>query len=319
MVREFNKYLLQWRRKAAVLLFLVLCCLTVTVRNGYAEEEPTFILNQSIEGDHLVVMLSFTSGPCAAGTLKLYYNADVLELLSVEKIEAGIEVVNVNHVEGTQQIIVNFYNTYGPVEGDTRLAKMRFKIKKQPITGEELHENLYAESFRLYDINSQLLSDNNSTKLTAILMQSETVMEDTTLSDGKNASDVNDVDQETQGSQATDGSQITDDSRKTEDGQTTNDKQETNVDQKVEDKQETNSDQKADDGQEVGGSQETNDKQESGQKDDDLLSAGVDDPVKSEKTQDNAKHIVAGVVVIGLVLCLAGIAIVWNKKKKEQN
>ena len=138
MVREYTKHMQQWRRKTVVMMLLLWCFLAVSVRNGYADEDPAFILEETIEGDQLIAVVSFTSGPCAAGTMKLNYQADALELLSVDKVEAGIEVVNVNHVAEKAQISVNFYNTYGPVEGDTRLAELRFKIKKNPLSGDEV-------------------------------------------------------------------------------------------------------------------------------------------------------------------------------------
>ncbi len=124
-----------------------------------ADTAPTFIIDEKASGENLTAVVSFTPGQCAAGTIKLSFNTDTLEYVSFEQLGFEIGNVNVNYMEESKIIAINFFNTYGEVSGDTRLAEISFRIKGDRISSSEIS----VDSFKLYDINSSLLSEGDST------------------------------------------------------------------------------------------------------------------------------------------------------------
>lgn len=139
-----------------LLISVFICCVTVS-----AENEPTYFVDEQINSDSTVsVKLSFTPDVAAAGTIKLTYNTDSLELQSADKGSADAQMINVNAKENGI-ISVNFLNAYGAVTENTELAVIVFSLKANQLAAEDIS----FDSFKLYDINSNLLSDNTTTEL----------------------------------------------------------------------------------------------------------------------------------------------------------
>lgn len=72
--------------------------------------------------------------------------------------ENQIQIVNVNYIEESGLIAVNFFNTEGLVSGNTNLAEVKFKIKGDSFS----KDNIGINNFKLYDSNSELLSSNDN-------------------------------------------------------------------------------------------------------------------------------------------------------------
>ena len=139
-----------------VLISVFVCSVAVS-----AENEPTYFIDEKISDDRTVsVKLSFTPDVAAAGTIKLTYNTDSLELKSAVKGSADAQMINVNSKEN-RSISVNFLNAYGAVTGNTELAVIEFSLKADRFSAEDIS----FDSFKLYDIDSELLSDNTTTEL----------------------------------------------------------------------------------------------------------------------------------------------------------
>ncbi len=127
----------------------------------YADDKPTFILDETVNSDSTITaILSFTPDVSAAGTIKLGYDTDVLELKSAVQGSLNVQMVNINpDKEGI--VSLNFLNAQGVVGGNTELAVITFSLKN-----DKFNENtIYAESFKLYDIDSKLISDNTTVDL----------------------------------------------------------------------------------------------------------------------------------------------------------
>ena len=144
-------------------LFCVLMIFSAVCGNMivYADEKPTFILDETVNSDGTITaILSFTPDVSAAGTIKLGYDTDVLELKSAVQGSLNVQMVNINpDEEGI--VSLNFLNAQGVVGGNTELAVINFSLKNN-----KFNENtIYAESFKLYDIDSKLISDNTTVDL----------------------------------------------------------------------------------------------------------------------------------------------------------
>ena len=63
--------------------------------------------------------------------------------------ENQIQIVNVNYIEESGLIAVNFFNTEGLVSGNTNLAEVKFKIKGDSFS----KDNIGINNFKLYDSN----------------------------------------------------------------------------------------------------------------------------------------------------------------------
>ena len=146
----------------------ICCCLVILLISAFvcgmtvlAENEPTYFVGEKINSDSTVsVTLSFTPDVAAAGTIKLTYNTDSLELQSADKGSANAQMINVNAKENGI-ISVNFLNAYGAVTENTELAVIVFSLKANQFSAEDIS----FDSFKLYDIDSNLLSDNTTTEL----------------------------------------------------------------------------------------------------------------------------------------------------------
>ena len=171
--------------KQVICLFMIFFLMFQVGTTVRADELPVFMIGETAEEQQLTVVVSFTEGMCAAGTIKLQYDPEILEYVSAEKIDSGIEVIMVNHPEDSNNVIVNFYNTYSVVTGDTRLAKIVFQIR-----GNELKQSaIKAQSFKLYDLDSRLLSDSESTKAVMTLETEKIKKEIKVVDDSEDPSD----------------------------------------------------------------------------------------------------------------------------------
>ena len=126
-----------------------------------ADDKPTFGINEIIDTDsNVTTVVSFTPGKAAAGSIKIGYNTDILELISVKEGAANAQVININS-KNKGEISINFLNSSGVVKGNTELAIIEFNLKFDRLSSNDV----YAKSFELYDINSKLISDNTTTDL----------------------------------------------------------------------------------------------------------------------------------------------------------
>ena len=126
-----------------------------------AENAPTYFVEEQINSDSTIsIRLSFTPNVAAAGTIKLAYNTNSLELQSADKGSADAQMININAKENGI-ISVNFLNAYGAVTENTELAVIVFSLKANQFVAEDIS----FDSFKLYDIDSNLLSDNTTTEL----------------------------------------------------------------------------------------------------------------------------------------------------------
>lgn len=133
----------------------IFVCFTVT-----ADNDPTFYLDGKLEEKTLNVSVSFTPDVVAAGTIKLSYNTDALTLVSASQGSAEADTILLN-TENKGMVVINFLNPIGPVKNNTELARLVFSVNS-----ENLNENdLYAQSFKLYNINSELLSSDSTTNI----------------------------------------------------------------------------------------------------------------------------------------------------------
>lgn len=141
---------------AMVLISVFVCGAAVS-----AENEPTYFIDEKISDNRTVsVKLSFTPDVAAAGTIKLTYNTDSLKLKSAVKGSADAQMINVN-AKKNGIISVNFLNAYGAVTENTELAVIEFSLKADKFSSEDIS----FDSFKLYDIDSNLLSDNTTVEL----------------------------------------------------------------------------------------------------------------------------------------------------------
>lgn len=136
-----------------ILLICMINCIAV-----FAEQRPTYYISEKIESDNtLSVTVSFTENMAAAGTIKLTYNQDKLTLLSAMKGSSKAQMITINDKE-KGVVSVNFLNAEDVIKDDTNIAVLTFSIDSSEI----LANVISVESFKLYDLNSQLLSDNTT-------------------------------------------------------------------------------------------------------------------------------------------------------------
>ena len=127
----------------------------------FAQSLPSFTIKETINKDKTITALvSFTPKAAAAGTIKIKYNTDTLELLSAVRGSANTQTITINANE-KGIFYANFLNAEGEVGGSTELAVLKFSIKSNNISADDI----YAESFKLYDIYSKLISDNSKTNI----------------------------------------------------------------------------------------------------------------------------------------------------------
>lgn len=184
---------------AAIMLFAVFFTMIFGI-SANAENEPTFIISETVNSDNtLTAVISFTPDVSAAGTIKIKYNKDTLELKSADEGSVSAQVT-INSIKDSG-VNINFMSVEEAVKGNTELAVIKFSIKSDEFSAEDI----YSESFKLYDINSALLSDNTKTSLkydintentnsassTAAESKQESKIENSTESKSENSSELN--------------------------------------------------------------------------------------------------------------------------------
>lgn len=149
--------------KRITIALIMICMLTMQIYSIFinAAAEPTITLSAQEEtSDDLIVSLSFTPDVSAAGTITINYDKDALSLEKTSKGSAKAEMININKTDdGT--IKVNFLDPYGPIGGNTELAVLRFTKTKGYVT----NDMLTVSSFKLYNIDSVLLSDEKTAEV----------------------------------------------------------------------------------------------------------------------------------------------------------
>lgn len=137
---------------------MVLCCV-LNCNYVFADNIPTYYISEKIDAEKtLTVKVSFTEDVAAAGTIKLSYNTEILKLLSAEKGTSKAQMITLNENElGT--VSINFLNAEDVIKDDTNIAVLNFSINSDEIS----EYDIKAESFKLYNLDSNLLSDNTTT------------------------------------------------------------------------------------------------------------------------------------------------------------
>lgn len=126
---------------------------------AFAEILPTITITETVNNDSTVtVTVSFTPDVSAAGTINIKYNVDKLELISAENGAVKAQILNVNPMNDC--IVINYLNAQGNIKGDTETAVIKFKL----IGNNFSVDDIISESFELYNINSELIADNTTSK-----------------------------------------------------------------------------------------------------------------------------------------------------------
>lgn len=148
-------------KKTALLFILISVLLMCTGITAFADDEATFYIDETLESDNTVrAVVSFPQDISAAGTIRLNYNTDVLELISAKKGSMSAQMINVNQTDdGT--IVINYLNAYGAISDNTELAVLTFSLKTDTFSADDI----YSDYFALYDLDSRLLGDETTTQL----------------------------------------------------------------------------------------------------------------------------------------------------------
>ncbi len=147
------------RKIISIILCAVIACLSA-VLGVNAAEDPTFILDEKINADKTVTLsISCTPDVAAAGTIKLAYNEDRLRFVDASKGTMDATNITVNPKSADNLICANFLKVDGPVTGDTNLIVVNFEIT----SGEFSQDDVVVANFKLYDIDSKLLTNDSTT------------------------------------------------------------------------------------------------------------------------------------------------------------
>ena len=124
-----------------------------------AVESITVTMNEKVNADKsVVVKVSFTEDVAAAGTIKVKYNNEKMELISAEEGSMESQMLLINPLE--DEIFISFLNAYGNIKDNTEAAVIKFDL-----SGDNLYEDdIVVSEFELYDIDSNLISDQNMTE-----------------------------------------------------------------------------------------------------------------------------------------------------------
>lgn len=137
---------------------IVLCCV-LNCNYVFADNIPTYYISEKINADKtLTAKISFTEDAVAAGTIILSYNTDRMELLSAEKGTSKAQMITLNDNE-LGVVTINFLNAEDVIKDDTSIAVLKFSINSDEISEYDIN----VESFKLYNLDSKLLSDNTTT------------------------------------------------------------------------------------------------------------------------------------------------------------
>lgn len=137
---------------------IVLCCV-LNCNYVFADNILTYYISEKINADKtLTATISFSEDTAAAGTIKLSYNTDNLELLSAEKGTSKAKMITLNDNE-PGVVTINFLNAEDVIKDDTNIAVLKFSINSDEISEYDIN----VESFKLYNLDSKLLSDNTTT------------------------------------------------------------------------------------------------------------------------------------------------------------
>ncbi len=145
-------------KKIASFLVVILLICMINCIAVLAEQLPTYYISEKTESDNtLSVTISFTENVAAAGTIKLTYNQDKLTLMSALKGSSKAQMITINDKE-KGLVTVNFLNAEDVIKDDTNIAVLTFSIDSSEVSVNDI----LVESFKLYDLDSKLLSDNTT-------------------------------------------------------------------------------------------------------------------------------------------------------------
>ena len=154
--------------KKTLSVALAAACLTticsVAVISGYATEgeAPNYNLTDKVDGENVVVTLSFTGeDQVAAGNYTIDYDTGVFELQSAVKGTAQTDINTVNS-NTAGQVRGNFMFTEGFAGGGTDVVVITLKM----IDGSFRKDDIQISKFKLSNINSEKLADESTTEVT---------------------------------------------------------------------------------------------------------------------------------------------------------
>lgn len=137
----------------AVFFVTVLTAFTVV----FAETPPEISIKETIDNNNTVTALvTIPPDVSAAGTINIKYNSDNLKLISAEQGKANAQMINVNHENNL--IVINYLNAQGHITGNTEIAVIKLKLMSNNFSVGDI----YAESFEIYNIDSELIADNTT-------------------------------------------------------------------------------------------------------------------------------------------------------------
>lgn len=137
----------------AVFFVTVLTAFTVV----FAETPPEISIKETIDNNNTVTALvAIPPDVSAAGTINIKYNSDKLKLISAEQGKANAQMINVNHENNL--IVINYLNAQGHITGNTEIAVIKLKLMSNNFSVGDI----YAESFEIYNIDSELIADNTT-------------------------------------------------------------------------------------------------------------------------------------------------------------
>jgi len=124
-----------------------------------AVESITVTMNEKVNADKTVVVnVSFTEDVAAAGTIKIKYNNEKMKLISAEEGSMESQMLLINPLE--DEIFISFLNAYGNIKDNTEAAVIKFDL-----SGDNIYEDdIVVSEFELYDIDSNLIADQNMTE-----------------------------------------------------------------------------------------------------------------------------------------------------------
>lgn len=137
----------------SVFFVTVLTAFTVV----FAETPPEISIKETVDNNNTVTALvAIPPNVSAAGTINIKYNADKLKLISAEQGKANAQMINVNHEKNL--IVINYLNAQGHITGNTEIAVIKLKLMSNNFSVGDI----YAESFEIYNIDSELIADNTT-------------------------------------------------------------------------------------------------------------------------------------------------------------
>lgn len=142
-------------------IILVVALLTVFFSVGLinvsATEDtlPTYTITMEEKNENVIAVVTLTPDCAAAGNIVIQYNTEKLEMVSADKGSMEAQSISLNPKFLNNSIKANFFNMSGTVGGSAELCIIKFKLIKGSLETSDIE----VTEFKLYDINSSLLSD----------------------------------------------------------------------------------------------------------------------------------------------------------------